>query len=85
MAPLLIFQNAVIDFDAAGRDPNTLTNLLSAYNSGDGLHLNPAGYHAMANKIDLTLFNQWEDRMFSPACRLVALAGTNWAGEFERH
>jgi lysophospholipase L1-like esterase len=36
----------------------TLTNLLSAYDTGDGLHLNPAGYQAMANSIDLTLFTQ---------------------------
>jgi lysophospholipase L1-like esterase len=48
--------DAVIDFDAMVKDPVTLTNLLSAYNSGDGLHLNPAGYQAMANGIDLTLF-----------------------------
>jgi len=48
--------DAVIDFDAMVKDPVTLTNLLSAYNSGDGLHLNPAGYQAMVNGIDLTLF-----------------------------
>jgi lysophospholipase L1-like esterase len=48
--------DGVIDFDAAVRDPATLTNLLSAYNSGDGLHLNPKGYQAMANAVDLTLF-----------------------------
>jgi lysophospholipase L1-like esterase len=48
--------DAVIDFDALVRDPVTLTNLLSAYNSGDGLHLNPAGYQVLANGIDLTLF-----------------------------
>jgi lysophospholipase L1-like esterase len=48
--------DAVIDFDAVVRDPTTLTNLLAAYNSGDGLHLNPVGYQAMANAIDLTLF-----------------------------
>jgi lysophospholipase L1-like esterase len=46
--------DAVIDFDAAVRDPVTLTNLLSAYDTGDHLHLNPAGYQAMANSIDLT-------------------------------
>ncbi len=50
--------DAVLDFDAVVRDPVTLTNLLSAYNSGDGLHLNPAGYQAMANSIDLTLFTR---------------------------
>lgn len=48
--------DGVIDFDAVVRDPVTLTNLLSAYNSGDGLHLNPAGYQAMANAINLNMF-----------------------------
>jgi lysophospholipase L1-like esterase len=50
--------DGVIDFDAVVRNPTTLTNLLRAYDSGDGLHLNPSGYQAMANAIDLTLFNQ---------------------------
>ena len=49
--------DAVIDFDAVVRDPVTLTNLQSAYNSGDGLHLSPAGYEAMANAINLNLFS----------------------------
>jgi lysophospholipase L1-like esterase len=48
--------DAVIDFDAVVRNPVTLTNLLPAYDTGDGLHLNPAGYRAMADSIDLTLF-----------------------------
>lgn len=48
--------DGVIDFDAEVRDPVTLTNLISAYNSGDGLHLNPAGYEAMAGMIDLSAF-----------------------------
>ena len=48
----------MIDFDAVVRDPVTLTNLLAAYNSGDGLHLNPLGYHTMANSINLNLFTQ---------------------------
>ncbi len=50
--------DGVIDFDAVVRDPITLTNLLSAYDSGDGLHLNPTGYHVMANSINLNLFTQ---------------------------
>ena len=50
--------DGVIDFDATVRNPTTLTNLLSAYNSGDGLHLNPAGYKAMSDAIDLNLFTQ---------------------------
>jgi lysophospholipase L1-like esterase len=49
--------DGVIDFDAVVRDPVTLTNLLSAYDSGDHLHLNPTGYHAMADAIDLNLFS----------------------------
>ncbi len=49
-----------IDFDAAVRDPVTLTNFQSAFHAGvnanDWLHLNPAGYQAMADAIDLGLF-----------------------------
>ena len=48
--------DALIDFDAVVRDPVTLTNLLPAYDTGDHLHLTPAGYQAMANAIDLNLF-----------------------------
>lgn len=48
--------DAVIDFDAAVRNPVTLTNLISSYDSGDGLHLSPTGYRAMANAVDLNLF-----------------------------
>lgn len=48
--------DAVIDFDAAVRDPMNRTNLLRVYNSGDGIHLSPGGYEAMANAIPLELF-----------------------------
>jgi lysophospholipase L1-like esterase len=48
--------DGVADFDAVVRDPVTLTNLMAKYNSGDGLHLNPAGYQAMANAVDLSWF-----------------------------
>ncbi|TAK94709.1 MAG: SGNH/GDSL hydrolase family protein [Verrucomicrobia bacterium] len=48
--------DALIDFDAAVRDPVTLTNLSSPYDSGDHLHLSPAGYRAMAAAMDLNLF-----------------------------
>lgn len=48
--------DAVMDFDAAARDPANPVNLLPAYDSGDHLHLNPAGYQALANAIDLSLF-----------------------------
>ena len=48
--------DGVIDFDAVVRDPINSTNLLPAYNSGDGLHLNPTGYRAMAEAINPGLF-----------------------------
>lgn len=48
--------DAVIDFDAGVRNPAAPSRLQAAYDSGDHLHLNPAGYQAMANNIDLNLF-----------------------------
>jgi lysophospholipase L1-like esterase len=50
--------DAFLDFDAVVRDPSTKTNLLSIYDFGDHLHLNPAGYQALADSINLTLFTQ---------------------------
>ncbi len=48
--------DAVIDFDKALRDPAHPGRLLPAYDSGDHLHPNDAGYRAMANAVDLGLF-----------------------------
>jgi len=48
--------DAVIDLDAAVRDPANPARLLPAYDTGDHLHLNPAGYQKMAEAIDLDLF-----------------------------
>jgi lysophospholipase L1-like esterase len=48
--------DAVIDFDAVTRDPSDPTRFLPAYDSGDHLHPGDAGYRAMAEAIDLTLF-----------------------------
>ncbi len=48
--------DGVIDADARVRNPTAPTKLLSAYDSGDGLHLNPVGYRAIAEAIDLNLF-----------------------------
>lgn len=47
--------DGVIDFDAAARDPENPAYLLPAY-AKDDLHLNPAGYEALADAIDLSLF-----------------------------
>ena len=48
--------DAVIDFDKAIRDPKNPAAMRSAFDSGDHLHPNDAGYQAMANAIDLSLF-----------------------------
>lgn len=47
--------DAVVDFDAALRDPARPARLQAAYDSGDHLHPNDAGYKAMAQAIDLRL------------------------------
>lgn len=48
--------DGVIDFDKATHDPDDPRKLLAAYDSCDHLHPNDAGYKAMAEAIDLTLF-----------------------------
>jgi lysophospholipase L1-like esterase len=48
--------DGVIDFDAAVRDPQNPTKLQAAFDSGDHLHPNDAGYKAMGDAIDLSLF-----------------------------
>ncbi len=48
--------DAVIDLDAAVRDPEQPTRLCSVYDGGDHLHLSPAGLARMADAIDLALF-----------------------------
>ena len=45
-----------IDFDAAVRDPAHPSRFLPAYDSGDHLHPNDAGYQAMAEAVDLKMF-----------------------------
>jgi lysophospholipase L1-like esterase len=48
--------DGVVDFDAALRDPAQLTRLNPAYDSGDHLHPNDAGYQVMAQAVPLGLF-----------------------------
>jgi lysophospholipase L1-like esterase len=48
--------DGVIDFDKAVRDPRNPNKMLPAYDSGDQLHPNDAGYKAMGDAIDLSLF-----------------------------
>jgi lysophospholipase L1-like esterase len=45
--------DGVVDFDAALRDPADPGMLRAAYDSGDHLHPNDAGYKAMAEAVDL--------------------------------
>ncbi|MGW6742690.1 SGNH/GDSL hydrolase family protein [Streptomyces sp. NPDC055025] len=45
--------DAVVDFDAAVKDPAAPAKILPAYDSGDRLHPNDAGMKAMADAIDL--------------------------------
>ncbi|MGC2637645.1 MAG: SGNH/GDSL hydrolase family protein [Acidobacteriaceae bacterium] len=48
--------DGIIDFDKATRDPSNPNVFASQYDSGDHLHPKDAGYAAMADSIDLTLF-----------------------------
>ncbi|HXW93753.1 MAG TPA: SGNH/GDSL hydrolase family protein [Terriglobales bacterium] len=49
--------DGVIDFDAVLRDPEHPSRMLPRFSSPDHLHPNDAGYQAMADAIDLALFN----------------------------
>ena len=52
--------DGVLDFDLVARDPANPMNINPLYynglNASDGLHMNPAGYQALANYINLNLF-----------------------------
>lgn len=48
--------DAVVDFDAALRDPSHPARLKAEYDPGDFLHPNDRGNEAMASAFDLTLF-----------------------------
>jgi lysophospholipase L1-like esterase len=48
--------DAVLDFDAAFRDPAQPAQMKEGFHSGDFLHGSDAGYKAVADSIDLRLF-----------------------------
>ena len=50
--------DAVIDFDAATRNPAHPTQFRAEFDSGDHLHPNDTGYKAMADSINLALFTK---------------------------
>ncbi|HEX6520907.1 MAG TPA: SGNH/GDSL hydrolase family protein [Streptosporangiaceae bacterium] len=55
--------DAVLDFDKAARDPANPGQILPAFDSGDHLHLNPAGYGALAAAVPPGLFTQAGDEL----------------------
>lgn len=50
--------DAVIDFDAAMRDPHRPDRLRAEVDSGDGLHPSMDGYRAMGDAVPLSLFER---------------------------
>jgi lysophospholipase L1-like esterase len=48
--------DAVVDFDAAVRDPANLKEFRADMHAGDHLHPSDAGYAVMANSVDLSIF-----------------------------
>ena len=48
--------DGVIDFEKAVRDPQNPDRMLPLYDGGDRLHPGDAGYQAMGEAIDLSLF-----------------------------
>jgi lysophospholipase L1-like esterase len=49
--------DAVVDFDAATRDPAAPAHIRPDFDPGDHLHPNNAGYEAMAKAVDLAIFS----------------------------
>jgi lysophospholipase L1-like esterase len=50
--------DAVVDFEAATRDPANPKRFRAAFDPGDHLHPNDAGYQAMADAVDLSIFTR---------------------------
>jgi lysophospholipase L1-like esterase len=48
--------DAVVDLDAAIRDPNGPKRVRAEFDPGDHLHPNDASYQAMADAVDLSIF-----------------------------
>jgi lysophospholipase L1-like esterase len=48
--------DGVVDFDKVIQDPNDPRQFRQGFNNTDKLHPNDAGYHAMADSVDLSMF-----------------------------
>ncbi len=67
--------DGVFDFEAAIRDPAQPTKVLQKYSSADNLHPNDAGYEALANAVDLSVFSAAPQRTGATA---AAALKTPW-------
>ena len=54
--------DGVVDFDMATRDPGDPKKMLATYDSCDHLHPSDAGYKAMGEAIELSLFGTGSSR-----------------------
>jgi lysophospholipase L1-like esterase len=59
--------DAVLDFEAVVRDPANPKQILPSFNITDHLHPNDAGYKAMADSIDLSIFTSLGKQEIPPA------------------
>ncbi|MFF4410589.1 SGNH/GDSL hydrolase family protein [Streptomyces sp. NPDC001262] len=58
--------DGVVDFDVVLRDPANPQRLLAAYDCGDHLHPNDAGYRAMAGAVDTGALTGWLSPLTRP-------------------
>ena len=54
--------DAVIDFDAVVRDPDSPDLIYPPFNCGDGIHPSPAGYYAMGQDVDVRILDDMGQR-----------------------
>ena len=66
--------DAVVDFDAATRDPRDPARLRPEFDSGDHIHPNDAGNAAMADAIDVSMFTRPVKRSKKPAPKMADIA-----------
>jgi lysophospholipase L1-like esterase len=70
--------DAIVDFDAFLADSAHPAAIASAFDSGDHLHPNDAGYRAMADAIDLKLFQRSSRQSTSCTATQKGLSGKCW-------